>query len=452
MSLFRNGADSLTWSNPFTPVVAGSTTGQLALAPDNEFHQLVAVAGYQIAPKLRASGELAVGRMLQNAAYVAPTLNPSLAASLPALPDQSLHGRADTFDASARLSAEPMEGLHVNAVYTRNVRDNNTPRQSYPAISTDMFLGPVPRTNQPFSFTQDRFRLDADARIPLGMKLNAGIEQDEHQRTLQEVVHTHETTVWGRLIARPSEASSVALKLAHGERTHSTYGVATWVSPPENPLLRKFYLADRSRDGIDLRADWTIAETVNVGVGLDLASDRYSNSAVGLLEDRSAALAADVSAPLDDQTQVHAFAQSQRVRSLQAGSQSFGGPDWSARTTDHFDIFGVGAKRLLLKGRVELAADLAISRARSNVRVDAGSSDPAFPNAKTASQDVRLNATYRLADKVSLIGMYWYQRYDARDWRLDGISPGTVANLLALGEQAPNYHVHVLQLGLRYRY
>jgi len=36
-SSFRNDDPGLTWSNPFFPVVAGATAGQLALAPDNQF-------------------------------------------------------------------------------------------------------------------------------------------------------------------------------------------------------------------------------------------------------------------------------------------------------------------------------------------------------------------------------------------------------------------------------
>ena len=48
--MFRNGDDSLTWQNPFTAGVVGAASGQLALAPDNQFHQLLASAGYAISP------------------------------------------------------------------------------------------------------------------------------------------------------------------------------------------------------------------------------------------------------------------------------------------------------------------------------------------------------------------------------------------------------------------
>lgn len=105
-SLFRNGTDSVTWANPFTPIVTGATQGRLALAPDNEFHQLLASGGYEITPQIRASAEVAAGRMTQDAAFLAATLNPNLAVG--ALPAASLRGQVDTFNANVRVSATPM--------------------------------------------------------------------------------------------------------------------------------------------------------------------------------------------------------------------------------------------------------------------------------------------------------------------------------------------------------
>ena len=451
-SLFRNGPDALTWANPFTPVVAGGSSGQLALAPDNQFHQLMASAGYEINSWLRASGDVAVGRMTQDAAYLAPTLNPLLAATLPALPASSLHGRVDTFNSNVRLTATPIDRLRVNASYARDVRDNRTASQSYPAVSADTFLGSLPRSNQPFSFSQDRFKLNADYRGPGSLKTSIGIEQNNIQRTLQEVVDTRESTLWARINVQPQDKLSLAFKLAHADRSHSSYGVATWVEPAENPLLRKFYLADRVRDSGGVRADITASERVNIGISVDLAQDDYAHSAIGLTSARSAEVGADVSVAISDQTQVHAFAQGQRIRSRQAGSQLFAQPDWSGQTKDSFNVIGLGLKHVALKGKLELGADLSFARSRSDVAVDAGVSSPAFPTARTALDSLKLRATYSLSKAVSLMGSYWYERYDAQDWRQDGVLPATIPNLLALGEQPPRYHLSVLRVALRYRF
>lgn len=452
ISLFRNEHDALTWANPFTPVVAGSGSGQLALAPDNQFHQIVGSGAYAITPWLRASGDVAFGRMTQDAAYLAATLNPNLAATVPALPAMSLHGRVDTFNAGARLTATPTDALRLNASYARDVRDNKTPSASYPAVSTDMFLGASPRTNQPFSFTQDRFKLSADYRGPGRLKTTVGIEEDDRERTLQEVVTTRETTLWGRVRAQALDNISLSLKLAHAQRDSSSYGVASWVDPPENPLLRKFNLAERRRNSAALRADAAIGEGVNVGVGLDYANDDYTHSTIGLLDGRSVGIGGDFSAVVSDQTQVHGFVQSEHIRSRQAGSQVFGQPDWSARSDDRADVFGFGLRHVAMKGKLDVGADLVRSRLRGDVSVDALVTSPPFPTAKTTVDSVRLRAVYRLQDNLSLVGNWWYERYQAQDWQLDGVLPATISNLLAFGDQPPRYSVHVVQFTLRYRF
>ena len=449
-SAFRNGDDALTWTNPFTSGIAGAGSGQLALAPDNQFHQIAATVGYQITPSVRASAELAMGRMAQDQPYLAPTLNTSL--TVPVLPAQSLRGRADTLDASVRLSAQATERLRLNASLTRNERDNQTPSNAYPSVSTDMFVGATPRINLPYSFTRDRLKLGADYRGPASLKLSAGAEYDTADRTLQEIETTRESTVWARASAQARENLSLSLKLAHGERNNSGYSAVAAVQPPENPLMRKYNLADRARDTAGLRADFTASERVTLGLGLDWSRDDYQHSLIGLTGARSASVGADLSFAVSETTQLRAFVQAERIRSEQAGSQQASQPDWSARSKDAVDIVGLGVTHSAMKGKLDLRADLAFTRSRSDVALDNGGTSPPFPTATTALDSVKLAATYRLKEKLSLVASYWYERYDAKDWHLDGVAPASVPNLLAFGEQAPRYHVNVLRVMLRYRF
>lgn len=450
-SLFRNATDSLTWDNPFPPVVAGSDRGQLALAPDNEFHQIAASAGFEISPAVRLSADLATGRMTQDAAFLLATLNtnPSLGVTLPAA---SLQGKVNTFNASVRVTATPMDRLRLNASLARDERDNRTGSLGYPAVTTDMFLGTGLRFNQPFGFTQDRFKLSADYRGgPFGLKTSIGVDQDNRERTLQEVGTTRETTVWGRASAQPLQNISVSLKAAHAERNNSGYGVASWISPPENPLLRKFNMAERKRDSIGGRADVAVSEALNLGFSMDLAYDDYNDTTLGLLYGRTANAGADLSLAVSDDTQVHAFLQGERARSKQAGSQVFAQRDWSALAKDAVEVFGLGVKHAALKGKLELGADLTRSRLRNDIEVEVGSVS-AFPTAKVSIDSVRLQATYKWQDNVSLFGSYWYEQYESQDWHADGVTPSLVTNLLAFGDPPPQFRVHVLRLGVRYRF
>jgi len=449
LSLFRNDDASLTWRNPFAPVVAGSTTGQLALAPDNQFHQLSASVGYEISPTLRASGEFALGRMTQDAAYLASTTNASL--SVPALPASSLQGRANTLNASLRLSAAPTDRLRLNASYARDERNNETPANAYTQVSTDMFVG-SPLSNPAYSFTQDRFKLGADYRGPGSLKVSAGLDQDDRQRPQQEVGTTRETTLWGRVAARPSPQVSLALKLAHAERSGTEYRTVATIDPAENPLLRKYNMADRRRDSGGLRADLAVTDEANLGLSVDASSESYARSAVGLVGGDTISIGVDLSVTVSDQTQLHAFAQGERIRSQQRGSQQVGQPDWWGLNHDATDVVGVGIKHLTLKGRLEIGGDLGLSNTRSDVTVDTGAASPGFKSATTTLGSLRVRATYRLNDKLSLTGSYWHERYRSQDWRLDGVSPDTVPNLLAFGEQTPQYQVNVLSLVLRYSF
>ncbi len=449
-SLFRNGPDALTWANPFTPIVAGSTSGQLALAPDNQFHQLRASGAYELTPQIRASGDIAVGRMTQDSAFLAATQNTGLAVG--ALPAQSLNGQADTFNASARVTATLNPQWRLNASYARDVRDNQTASLAFPAVSTDMFVGAVPRSNQPFSFTQDRIKFNAEFRGPFGIRASAGIDEDDRERTLQEVVTTRETTLWARAGMVANENVTLTLKGAHGDRRSSTYGIASWVVPAENPLLRKFNLAERKRDSLGVRTDVTVGESVSVGLYADVARDDYDESTIGLLSGRSVAVGGDVSAAVSDDTQLHLFAQNERIRSRQAGSQLFAQPDWWADSRDRVEVLGAGLKHNALKGKLELAADVVFSRARSSVVVDTTTLDPPFPSARTSMSSLRLQATYKLQENLTVLGSWWYEKMSSQDWRLDGVAPDTVPNLLALGDTAARYRVNVLRVGVRYRY
>jgi MtrB/PioB family decaheme-associated outer membrane protein len=452
VSRFDGGPQALTWDSPFLPVVPGADRGQLALAPGNQLHQLTGSAGWTISPIARASADFAFGRLTQNDSYLSPTLNASLAARVPPLPASSLDGRVLSFNGNAKLSVTPVPELRLLAVYARDVRDNQTDRLSYPLVSNDSFLDSATRTNTPFSLTQDRLKLGADYRGFAAVKLSVGAEQDNRLRNFHEALTTRETTVWASAGLQPTEDLALALKLTTARREHTRYGTAIWFGTTENPLLRKYNLARRERDTAGARADYTVNDKISVGLSVDYANDAYDESIVGLRGARSVNAGLDLSAALGEQTQLTVYAQSERIRSDQGGSASGPVADWSALNKDRFDMLGLGIKHTLLAGKLEVGANVSASRSRSDVSVDTGRPEPLFPSAETSLDSVRVHASYKLQDNLWLSGSLWHERYTSQDWRLDGVLPATVLNLLSLGAQSPQYDVNVLQLALRYRF
>ena len=449
-SRFGNSNDALMWQNPFAvPATPGAVAGQLALPPDNQFHQFLASAGYQFSDRTRGSAEIAWGRMTQNQSFLASTLNTGLV--VPGLPGGSLDGRATTFDANLKLTSAVTEQFRLNAVYAHNDRDNQTPQASYPSVSTDMFLGTA-RTNLPYSFTQDKLKLSADYRFTSITRGSVGFDHDRRKRTFQEVNTTNEDTLWGKITTHTMDKIDMTLKLAHGERKGSSYQAVPGIQPPENPLLRKYNMANRDRDSAGLRVDIAATDSVNIGLGAESNKDDYSDSAIGLTSGRDLSMNADVSWMVTEQTSLHLFANRQEIKSNQRGSQTFSTPDWSGENRDAINTVGIGVKHAAIKDKLDLGADYTVSRSRSDISVNTGASNPAFPNLSTSLDSLKLYANYRLKDNWSLLAGYWYERYDTKNWMLEGVTPSTIANVLTLGEQPPRYHVNVIRLAARYRF
>lgn len=456
-STFRNSDAALTWQNPYTalgtPQFAGPDAGQLALPPSNQFHQLVLSSGYQLSDRTRAMGEIAIGRMLQDERFLPVTLNNDLLANavpaVQALPRTSLDGQVDTVSAKLKVASAPTDKLRLNAAYTYNDRNNKTPQAAYDWVTTDTFTNSQLRINQPYSFTRSLFDLNADYRLPKQARLGFGYDYDAYKRSLQDINKTQENTLWGKISASAGDSTNLMFKYAHAERNVSAYQPNPAVDPPENPLLRKYNMADRTRDSIGFHADVTPHVRVTLGAGADFAWDNYSKSMVGLLDDRESNLSGDVAVILTDKASLNLFVDHQQIKSNQAGSQTFAVADWFARNVDRSDTAGIGVKHRF-NAKLDVGADYSISRSRGAISVTGGTTE--FPDLITHRDTVKLYGTYRLKEKISLRAAYWYERYYSEDWTLDNVTANTVPNLLSLGQLSPSYHVNVVTIAVRYAF
>jgi len=449
-STFKNSHNALSWQNPFTPpgFAPDATTGQLALPPDNQFHQLLASAGYRFSDRTSAMADIALGRMTQDESFLAATLNPSLGQTLPR---NSLDGRVDTTNANLKIVSAVTDRLRLNAAYAYNDRDNRTPQAAYNWVSTDSSVN-TPRTNLPYSFTQNTAKLSADYRATARLKASIGFDRDTRERTYQEADKTRENTLWGKVSARTRDNLNLTLKLAHAERDQSGYVAVAEIDPPENPLLTKYNMANRTRDSVGLRADVAASETVNVGLGLDVSKDKYPDSQLGLIDGDSFNLSGDVSAMLTKLTSLHFFANHEKIQSKQVGREAFTTVDWFAENDDTINVIGFGVKHMVMENKFDIGADYTISRSKGRISVDPGAPAATFPDLVTQLDSVKLYATYRLKDNISLQGAYWYETYDTENWALNGVTPSTISNVLTFGEQPPSYHVNVISLSVRYKF
>jgi MtrB/PioB family decaheme-associated outer membrane protein len=447
-SFFSNQNDALKWQNAYNPIVPGQDAGQLALPPDNHFNQVLLSSGYQLSERTRVNGDVALGRMEQNEDLLAATLNPNLSV---ALPESSAHARVDTVTANLKVDSAVTSKLRLNAAYRYNDHDNKTPTEVWNWVSSDAVVSTA-RKNLPYSFTDNTVNLGADYRVDKVTKLGAGYDYQVKDRTHQEVNRTKENTLWGKVGVRARDNIDFSFKAAHANRSNSEYHAVDDTQPPENPLMRKYNLADRKRDSAGLNAAIILKERVNLGLNLDLAQDDYAHSELGLTKDREATLGTDASVIVTEATTLHIFASWQRIKSRQAGSEAYSTPDWNAKNDDSFDSYGMGVKHQLLKDRLDVGADYVLSRSTGKVNVDNGAPGGNFPDLKTDLDTVKLYADYHMKKNLTLHTAYWFEHYNSKDWMLDGVNPGTIPNVISFGENSPSYNVHAVMMSARYRF
>lgn len=445
-SFFTNHDASLTWQNAYNPLTTGADIGQLALPPDNHFNQFLLSSGYQLSERTRISGDVALGRMEQDETLLAATRNPTLAV---ALPRSSADASVDTVTANLKINSTVTDKLRLNAAYRYNDRNNKTPSVVFDWVKTDTFAA-LARRNLPYSFTDNIANLGGDYRYNKRVRLSAGYDYTRKDRTNQEVDRTTENSGWGKVSMRVRDNFDVAIKGGHSERDASGYHQVPEVIPPENPLMTKYYLADRSRDSGSIQAGFTPHERISIGLSADYSQDNYTKSVLGLTDSRDISFNADASVVLTDVTSLHVFTGWEQIKSEQVGSQAYSTPDWFAKNDDTIDTFGIGVKHQLIQDKLDVGADYTLSHSTGEISVVTGAPGADFPDLTSDLDTVQLYADYRLKDNMTVHAAYLYENYDSRNWMLDGVYPDTVSNVLSFGEVSPEYSVHAVMISLRY--
>ena len=449
VSTFSNGNESLTWENAYTPIVAGADEGRLALPPDNEFQQLSLSLAYRINDRNQVSGDIAVGSMKQDEKLLQATQNTALLVA--PLPADSADVEVDTTNARLKFTTMATDNLSLSAIYSHDERDNRTPQRMYEWVSTDAVVASQ-RSNLPYSYTRDAVKIKADYNYDKGLKLGAGYDIDERERTFQEVDETSEDTLWGSIRVRGSDTLFAEFKIATSSRDAASSEVVAAIDPPQNVLMAKYNTADRQRDSVGVFVSFMPHPDYSIGIGFDSARDDYNNSEIGLTDSEDNSMNLDVTAMLSEDVSVNAFIGKQIIKSSQAGSQGFSTADWFATTRDTFENIGVGVNFIVIEETLNIGADISVARSTGEIEVDSGAPAAAFPDLNTDLETIRLYLDYRMSENLTLQAAYWHETFDSSDWALEGLDADTVSNLLSFDQQSPDYSNDVVKLAMHYRF
>lgn len=442
-SQFRNPNTSLTWQHPYASPF--TTTGRLALAPDNDMTQVSLAGNFRFdAWSTTLSYSASAGRLKQDDAL----LPVSTATGAPT-PKPTLDGEVDLVHYGAALAFRPLPKLAMRGNWRFDKRDDKTDPIAVAYVVTDALAGGTEFTPR---YDYERTRLDgaADYTVLRWLRVGGGVQYDEVQRDQQEVKKTVEDGGFLRARLTPFDAVSLTLKRGQFHRDAKGFDLAA-LPADENPLLRKYNLANRDRTYYELLGTWSPTETVTLSLQGKTTDDAYRRSPLGLTDGKSRTVGANLAWTPKESLTFYVDGGYQKMRSKQLGQARPNGVAWELRNEDEFWNAGIGG-RWTYSETLSFTADLTQAESRGDTLLIAGTSPDAYPQLKTQLTAARLGAHWQATPAFGLHCRLVYQSYDEDNWALDGVTPAAVPNLLALGARADSHDVGLVAFSFTYRF
>lgn len=281
-----------------TAIAPGSTLAGLggylqqtvALAPDNEAHQLYVSGTYALTPKVRANFKMAKTRAKQDDSFVGTGL-----AGAPAGVD-SLGGRVDTTLLQVGLSGRPstaLPKLSMVANFRYEDRDDKTQLAAY---TVD---GAVSRTNTQDSLRRVTSKLEASYALPDNYRATVGVdyaEVDRRRPVASAIIPAASFTAWreqteeigyrAEVRRSLSETLNAAVGYGHSKREGDRWLRLVPGYPPASDAAiagspsalgtLPMTMMDRRRDKLKVSADWAPTSTLSVQFIFEDGKDEYS--------------------------------------------------------------------------------------------------------------------------------------------------------------------------------
>ena len=514
VSIFRNANRSLTWQNPYdvgsfaapNPLAANLKLGQMALSPDNQAYNIKAEFARAL-PEWRhahVDASVALGRMSQNADLLPPSPNTGIGGNAPytwnnadwnttaALSRPTSQARIDTALVNLQLSAVPLDALTVRAKVRYSETRNHTDYTAYnpithqygylaegggqgtvvPGESGIYFPGAdaIHYRSIPFDGSQQNLSLDSDYRLANKTTLTASLERENVLRHYRERARTWDDRFKVSVVDRHLGDSSLRASFEFDRRSGSAYdydpyaafytsslpGAAPDTVPHTLADLRKFDLADRKQQILNLRWNHPLREDLDLGLTLQHKRIDWGAEFGRVGRQSQDSLNLDLGWSPADGTTGYAYVSADRGRIAQAnvndsaaninGSANYGGPvyltadAWNAVSTDRSEVLGLGLKTRLPK-RVVL--DLGYTLTRSVTRIGYGYSDAggavlgtpgatlpdignAFPDMTYRLHALQGSVLVPVTKQISWRLVARYEQTKIADWHYTGLAAGAL--------------------------
>lgn len=447
-STFENENAGVDWDNAYS-VPFTVTRGAASLEPDNDAHRIAISGALRLPARTTLNASASVGRMTQDTALLSYTTD----ASIPTqpLPVSSADAEVETSSINLRATSSAWRKVTLEAQFRADRHDNKTPINQYNYVITDTTPAGTPVVNSAYDYERSEAKLRAEYRPWRPLTLSAGLASKQVDRAGQERDRTETDKLWAGLRLRARGFLTFNVDAFDESRDGSDYGLLDNPAAPQNPLLRKYNMADRDRDGARVQLSLLGLPNTDLSLEYETLNDDYDHSAIGLKSAESQRFGIDAAYVFDSMASTYLSLSNEITRSSQQNSQSFATADWAATNRDEFTMAVLGYQHRALLERFDLVFEYSWDRSRGRIENNTSGLRTAFPELEGRRDMVRVGVEFPYRDNLQFGIDYFYERVRNDDWALDGVAPDTIPTLLSLGASAWNYTNNVVYLNVRYQ-
>jgi hypothetical protein len=237
-------------------------------------------------------------------------------------------------------------------------------------------------------------------------------------------------------------------------RDPDSYDLAGAQANGQNPLLRKYTLAYRYRDFVQLDARVGLpGQPITIGAQLFYATDDYTESPLGLTKHDDRRFAADLTWEVSDHTSLYVQGGYEDLALAAFNSESFSAADWNSQHRDRFRSFGGGVRFANPEGKFDANLNLRYARGTSNIDVTSTfSGSGPYPDLESESLGGEIEVRFRWSDAIDLRVALRYEDFSSSDWALQGVEPATIPTVLTLGADPDDYNLYLAIVSIRYSF
>ena len=460
-SFFNNHIETLVWDNPLRITdssTSGPYQGRMALWPDSTMNTGTVMGMLKLPARSRATAYVSVGRWSQDEALLPFTINTALPAfSLDrGTADLTAHVVAMHYTFTSR----PADTVTFIARYrTYDFENTSDPFLVTNTVSYDTSVSTYsPGRNHLFDIDRKTFDAELSSTPMPHTALRAGYTRENIGQTFRHTDTTKENKV--RFSADLTGTSWLTLRgmYEHSKRTGSGFDEQVLDDLGEQTSLRQFDISDRIYDRVTALAMITATASISFNGHVTIGDDDREPTGFGVLEGRTRSYS--VGADYVPSETVSAgiayvwekFGTIQRSRQANPGEQ-FDDPtrDWTTRVRERADTLSGSLDLIKYWPRTDVRFAYDYSKADSQYLYELTPDTTLppvvqLPSVRNRLQTATVDARYYLTRRTAVGVMYWFDKYEVRDFATEPETLNSLAqpSFLILGYTTRPYTANTL--------